>query len=592
VTAAAMTKTTLCLLVLYSSCLMPSYGIAQSELQVQSFAERETERVFLSALSVLPATEIPPEWADRVESLDTRGCATAILAQARLRSDAFTPQQQSLLKRLFVRPELPLSYISADGRFKIHYTTGGADAVPSQDGNANSVPDFVEDVAAAFERSYDLQTNDLRYRQPPSDMGQDGNEYDVYIENLGTQFYGFTQAENEVTSTPNSDLTTYIVIDNDFQNGHFTRGVNGALVTAAHEFFHAIQFGYRTLATGEEAFYYELCSVWMEDIVYDAINDYLQYLPAFFSRRDVPFNRSVSSNFGEALWYHFLVKKYDDRTIILRTWQLMETDELAIDAVDLALQEKGSSLAQEFAEFAIWNYFTGSRADVLNYYEEGNLYPEIAIRDTFRLAGTISISDSSRALTHRYFRFSIPVAGEYSVIGQVEEPANWLYVAKTITGNVVGRTHIFQPVVGQNLGFLPAGTDLIVVAANVKVVDGDALPQLNVHRLSFTLTARPGSLERPADADVITAYPNPFVVGGTQAITFVFNVEETADDMAIRILSADGRVVKRSDPAGRVAVYSWNGRDEDGRAVSSGIYMLQLLYGDKTHYQKFALIRE
>ena len=46
-------------------------------------------------------------------------------------------------------------------------------------------------------------------------------------------------------------------------------------VTAAHEFFHAVQFAYDI---GEDGWFMESTATWMEEHVYDAINDNLQYL--------------------------------------------------------------------------------------------------------------------------------------------------------------------------------------------------------------------------------------------------------------------------------------------------------------------------
>jgi len=575
-----------------SVLFLPTLTFGQSQLKSKSNTKTEREKVFLSAMMVLPENERPAGLHLESLNLQTSGCATILVEQARQLFDTFTPEQQSQLKKLLSRPQLPFSFISAGGRFKIHYTISGADAVSSTDSNNNGIPDFVESVAEGFERSFDVEINELSYRQQPADNGADGDEYDVYIENLGTQFYGFTQGEDAINATPNDDLTSYIVIDNDFNNRHFTRGLNGALVTTAHEFFHAIQFGYRTLKNSEEAFYYELCSVWMEDVVFDDINDYFQYLPSFLSQRDIPFNKFSNSNFGEALWYHFLVKKLQSPDIVRRTWELMAEDDLAIFAIDLALQEQGRSLSSEFANFAIWNYFTGSRADVVNYYEEGNLYPEIAIRDTFLVTAKVSASDSSKGLTHHYFKFRIPTAGEYAVSGNVEQPSNWLFTSMVLENDQPVQTAVFQPVTGKNFGFLPAGSEVIVVAINTKVVDGNELSKLNTDFLNFTIDVFPGSVKVPDREGIVAAYPNPFVLKKTNQITFVLNLTAAQNEMAFKVFSADGRVVREFTSSTPVTVFSWNGRNDSGGKVSSGIYLLQMTDGTKRFYKKFALIRE
>ena len=51
--------------------------------------------------------------------------------------------------------------------------------------------------------------------------------------------------------------------------------INALRVTAAHEFFHAIQFAYDVK---EDLWFMEGSATWVEDEVYDSINDNYQFL--------------------------------------------------------------------------------------------------------------------------------------------------------------------------------------------------------------------------------------------------------------------------------------------------------------------------
>ena len=76
------------------------------------------------------------------------------------------------------------------------------------------------------------------------------------------------------------DLSAYCVLDNDFAPAQFpgsTTPDEALRVTAAHEFFHAVQFGYDAY---EDGWFMEGTAVWMEDEVYDGIDDNHQYLQA------------------------------------------------------------------------------------------------------------------------------------------------------------------------------------------------------------------------------------------------------------------------------------------------------------------------
>ena len=66
-------------------------------------------------------------------------------------------------------------------------------------------------------------------------------------------------------------------LDNNFDPRQYGAPAYDSLrVTAAHEFFHAIQFNYDTT---DDDWFMEGTAVWVEDQVYDGINDYLNYLP-------------------------------------------------------------------------------------------------------------------------------------------------------------------------------------------------------------------------------------------------------------------------------------------------------------------------
>ena len=68
----------------------------------------------------------------------------------------------------------------------------------------------------------------------------------------------------------------YLVLDNDFARSQYgAKPIETARVTAAHEFFHAIQFGYDVT---EDRWLMESTATWMEDQFADESNDNRQYL--------------------------------------------------------------------------------------------------------------------------------------------------------------------------------------------------------------------------------------------------------------------------------------------------------------------------
>ncbi|MFQ5752429.1 MAG: MXAN_6640 family putative metalloprotease, partial [bacterium] len=286
--------------------------------QVKELSTAERDNLFLQALSVLPEHRIPVEYRAIIRPVATIKCATMLVAEVQQKYDLFTPEQQSVLRKLLSRPDLPLNYVSASKRFKIHYAVSGPDSVSADDLNNNQIPDYVEETALAFENTYRVEIEDLGYLAPPDDVGEDGPEFDIYIAALRSGVYGLTTRETNFS---------FIQIDNDFNNGQLTHGIAGAKVTAAHEYFHAVQFGYRNFLTNDEKFYFELCSTWIEDVVFDEINDYYFFLRPFFIYTDTSFNMFDTRGhyYGEAIWNHFLVKRLQDINVVRRTWEIMRS---------------------------------------------------------------------------------------------------------------------------------------------------------------------------------------------------------------------------------------------------------------------------
>jgi hypothetical protein len=169
-------------------------------------------------------------------------------------------------------------------------------------------------------------------------------------------------------------------------------------VTSAHEFFHAIQFGYDANEyenvpsdpiSSFHPYWMELTATWMEDQIYPSINDYVSYLPYFYNYPWLSLKTfSLDSGdlpryfhaYAACVWAFYLSKRFGLNTV-RDIWTMcadVQGDNV-LPATDATLLSKGSSLNSAFREFSIWNYFTGSRADTSNYYSDGSLYPLIKI---------------------------------------------------------------------------------------------------------------------------------------------------------------------------------------------------------------------
>lgn len=291
-------------------------------------------------------------------------CGLDIVNTLSMNINSFSLEQRDLLKVLLQRPGATNSMITPGGHFKIHYNQTGIHA-PGYDLNL---------LAAALDSVYRFEIEFLRYAFPPGDSlynpnGEYGgdNRYDIYIQNL-SNLYGYTQFEVELQ--PGSrQYTSFMVIDNDFNN-YFTSGINGARVTAAHEFHHAIQGG-NYIFRSDDTYFYEITSTAMEEFVFNTVNDYYAYMNDYFQSPSRAFPNNNGYNL--AIWNIFLKDRFGF-DIIKRQWELMPTNR-ALSAISKSIQEKGSAFEFELTLFGLWSYFTNHRSISGAYFEEARFYP-------------------------------------------------------------------------------------------------------------------------------------------------------------------------------------------------------------------------
>ncbi len=323
-------------------------------------------------------------------------CGTPAVLEFVLNRDKL---DQGLMKSLGVqivdRPVgLDDSLVSPSGRFLIHYTTSGDNAVFSL------IPGYVDSVARIYDEVYNHLVTTLGYPAPPNDgfyPGSGDDKFDVYLINLPSTYYGLTYLDSARIDGPGTTrATAFQELDNDYQSilPYKNRPLDAVRVTCAHEFFHVVQFGLDFTETEEGATngingpaWMEMSAVWSEEENYTNINDYYYYLPYFFeapweSIQSFPSSSSIHP-YGSGIFPMFLAQRYGTN-VIRNTW--LKCGEVpgpnswpAIDAVLDSLSGGAVTFASAFREFALWNYFTGSRAAVAPSgvgYAERAYYPE------------------------------------------------------------------------------------------------------------------------------------------------------------------------------------------------------------------------
>jgi hypothetical protein len=380
------------------------------------------------------------------------------------------------------------------------------------------------------------------------------------------------------------------VIDNNY-TGFPTPFLNGMRVTVAHEFNHMIQFGYNVRNDDDngwpdDLFIMEATSTWMEDVVYDDINDYVYYLRDFFRDTNVPFNYDDGLRmYGLCIWFHYLEERLGDRTIGPSLWQGI-IQYPAIEAMDLALQNRGHTFNEELSLFYGWNYLTGSRADTSRFYPEGDTYPEIVLDAFYAFTQDMQITNTVKETASRYYQFEKANSTIYTLIPtNVNRDTSSTFILSLLYD---GSGPFYTDLTGGTQANLsPGDSDVWRCVAVVESPGQQAL----------FIPFEAGAADLETD-DLPSCFPNPFLLQEHDQTTIPFIFKETGQ-VNILILDAAGYRIKKegryyiggSNDAD-VQFYSWNGRDDSGQLVSTGIYVYLLTYGNTVIRKgKLAVIR-
>jgi hypothetical protein len=124
----------------------------------------------------------------------------------------------------------------------------------------------------------------------------------------------------------------------------------------------------------------------------------------------------------------------------------------------------------------------------------------------------------------------------------------------------------------------------------IRTLDDAGLSSVsNRVRIRKTLSGEPPSRSMPEKTRLDQNYPNPF--NASTAIPFTL---EKASEASLSVLDAAGRAVsllaQKRFTAGRHELF-WNATDRDGRAVTSGVYLIRIQTPDHFELKKMLLLR-
>lgn len=491
--------------------------------------------------------------------------------------------------------------------FRFHYDLTDDNAVdPTDTDPANGIPDYIDTMAEVFEEVYDHSINELGYVPPPSDGTHGGNDlYDVYI--VQTNAYGYTvYIEPGVGDNPNSPLVeennayaSFINMNSSY-DGFSNTELENIQVTAAHEFFHAIQLGYDG---DEELWLLEATAVWMEEEHYDEVNDCYQYLIPRFEKP----HYSIKSISGLLPYGSFILFKYIDehlggKEMIKKTWEYSrlydgwgDGEDYSIDVIDFALQENGHTFKKAFTNMVIANRILSDQPGAGLYaYEEAlgyRDYLDISYGDTSAIIldtfATIDFNENDET-TITSDRILQPYAAQYIKInsavpvklkltefrGSSIDDLSIHSIIKTYDGSYIVDS-------GQAINIDPGKNAEWIYAAVVST----AVNQSSL--FNYELTATNGDI---VEYFTITKnYPNPF--NNSTNIKLNVTVAQEIDIVIYDLLGRKIRTLNTKYLAAGIHEFKWDGKTEGGSTVSSGVYYIAAQGANHQEWKKVTLVK-
>jgi hypothetical protein len=287
--------------------------------------------------------------------------------------------------------------------FCVHWVTEGLDAPVAADRDSDGIPDFVERVLRVAEHVHDVENDKLGWREPRSDGRQGGRKgkTDVYLSQIGGELFGYAAPDRGQATKQHRiprRLHGYLVLDNDYSAFEFpgTKPVDDLEVTFAHEYNHILQFGYDAY---QDPWFAESTATWMEDQVYDGIDDYLRYVRRWVRLWDTPLTTSSIKEYGSAVWNQWLARRYGP-ALVRRAWAGAidaRPGGFSVSSYERAIRSAGpSGFSRDFTRFAA----TVPEWRLGRVFPEGSRFPDMERQGHLQLDG----SRLTRMVDHTAFQ--------------------------------------------------------------------------------------------------------------------------------------------------------------------------------------------
>jgi hypothetical protein len=453
--------------------------------------------------------------------------------------------------------------------FIFYYTLEGNDAVESLE--------YIIEMGYVYEEVWKFYIDTLGYDPPP--LGEN-NFYQIYVQNLPSFYFGITYTTDGVISEPS--CLSFIKMRNNYSASQFSllTELENIKVTAVHEFFHAIQFGYNCY---EKLWMMEATAVWSEDKLYDNINDLYRYIPSWFNNPQTPLNDETSHMYGSFIFFQYLDEHHGGVNTIKSCWeysrQLASSQaDMSILAIDNALKDENSSFNQAHSRMRIANLIMSNNSTLGPYaYHEADGYKSVIENISQQMI--LFESGDDKIIQNLYSReFS---SSYYDIISEssfsielIDDQNNFQLTSVTKKSN----QDDWDIRVSDNINIDPT----INFEWIKLIITSNSFNDINP---SYTFKIMDGYSE---DFTFFPPYPNPSI---NESINFKIQVI-SPQIIELKLFNLLGERVWFENilfNESQIREITWNGRNQKGESSSSGVYFLNIK--GKKSTKSFKLIR-
>lgn len=330
-----------------------------------------------------PGGQQQPAPTDRSEGAD----ATMALRDLAGLVDDLPPAEQAEAERYLARPTdgsdqhgdeyesgAAVTTECVTAKFCVNYVTSGGD---------RATADYVAAVVAALKKTYDTY-DELGYRAPLPDSRGDNDLPDIYLADIGDQgVFGYASVDNAADkSRKHQGFPGYLVLDNDYSPAEYgtSRTPRQFMqVTAAHEFFHLVQFGYDYW---EDLWFMEATATWAETLVFPGIRDNIAFLrssnsPLTNPRDSMDWGDGFGNPYGDWLFFEYVSERWNP-DLVRRMWRKADAwtgggrtppNRFSMAAVRKVVSDQGITWNSAWRRYVDANRRPGA------FYDEGGRYP-------------------------------------------------------------------------------------------------------------------------------------------------------------------------------------------------------------------------